>query len=89
MKAILPIALITTAAIVAAPAAADAKAVVRTVCADSSYVKRSPGFVVVGTLFKDQKIRVTRYDKSHKHAYGFARGHVDKHGWVLTRDLCH
>ena len=88
MKFILPTALITTAAIVAAPAAADAKTVVRTVCADSSYVKRSPGFVVIGTLFKDQKIKVTRYDKSGKHAYGYAYGHVRKHGWVETADLC-
>ncbi len=64
------------------------EAVTRTVCADSTYVKRSPGFVVIGTLFKDQKIKVTRYDASHKHAYGFAAGHVNKHGWVDTADLC-
>jgi hypothetical protein len=89
MKFILPTALVTTAARVAAPAAADAKTIVRKVCADSAYVKRSPGFVVIGTLFEHQKIKVTRYDKHHRHAYGFAYGHVDKHGWVATRDLCH
>ena len=90
MKHILPTALLATA-VLAAPAAAAAKPVKpvkRTVCADSSYVKRSPGFLVIGTLFKDQKIKVTRYDKSHKHAYGFAYGHVHKHGWVSTAALC-
>ena len=51
--------------------------------ADDSYVR-----VVFGTLFKDQKIKVTRYDKSGKHAYGYAYGHVRKHGWVVTADLC-
>ena len=87
MKAILPTALIA-ATVAAAPAVAAEKPVVRTVCADSSYVKRSPGFVVIGTLFKDQKIKVTRYDASGKHAYGLAYGHVRKHGWVLTSELC-
>jgi hypothetical protein len=51
-------------------------------------VKRSPGVVVIGTLFKDQKIKVTRYDKSGKHAYGYAYGHVRKHGWIAAGDLC-
>jgi hypothetical protein len=87
MKHILPITLLATA-VLAAPAVAAEKPVTHTVCADSSYVKRSPGFVVIGTLFKDQKIKVTRYDKSHKHAYGFALGHVQKHGWVNAADLC-
>jgi hypothetical protein len=87
MKHILPTTLLATA-VLAAPAVAAEKPVTRTVCADSSYVKRSPGFVVVGTLFKDQKIKVTRYDTSGKHAYGFAYGHVRKHGWVKTADLC-
>ena len=34
------------------------------------------------------EIKVKRYDKSGKHAYGFAYGHVRKHGWVKTADLC-
>jgi hypothetical protein len=88
MKRILPIALITTLAAAAPATAATHKTDTLKVCADSAYVKRSPGFVVIGTLFKDQKIKVTRYDASHQHAYGFAYGHVRKHGWVITAELC-
>ena len=87
MKRILPTLLLTLT--LATPAlAADNDTGVREVCAKSTYVKRSPGFVVLGTLFKDQKIKVTRYDKTGKHAYGYAYGHVRKHGWVVTADLC-
>jgi hypothetical protein len=50
MRLLLPTALLTTAAIIAAPATADAKSIVRTVYADSSYVQRSPGFVVIRRL---------------------------------------
>ena len=87
MKRILPTSLLI-AATLATPALADAKPTVRTVCADSTYVKHAPGRTVIGTLFKDQKIKVTRYDRSHEHAYGFAYGHAQKHGWVVTADLC-
>jgi hypothetical protein len=89
MKRILPTLLLTLT--IATPALATdngGKTGVREVCAKSTYVKRSPGFVVIGTLFKDHKIKVTRYDKSRKHAYGYAYGHVRKHGWVVTADLC-
>jgi hypothetical protein len=86
MKRLLPTLLLTLT--LATPALAADKTGVREVCAKSTYVKRSPGFVVLGTLFKDQRIKVTRYDKSGEHAYGYAYGHVRKHGWVLARDLC-
>jgi hypothetical protein len=86
MKRLLPTLLLTLT--LATPALAADKTGVREVCAKSTYVKRSPGFVVLGTLFKDQKIKVTRFDKSGEHAYGYAYGHVRKHGWVLARDLC-
>jgi hypothetical protein len=89
MKRILPTLLLTlTLATPALAADNPGKTGVREVCAKSTYVKRSPGFVVLGTLFKDQRIKVTRYDKSGKHAYGYAYGHVRKHGWVVTTDLC-
>jgi hypothetical protein len=89
MKRILPTLLLTLTLTTPALAADHGdKTGVREVCAKSAYVKRSPGFVVIGTLFKDQKIKVTRYDTSGKHAYGFAYGHVRKHGWVKTADLC-
>jgi hypothetical protein len=77
------------AATIAGTAVAPAGAAdVRKVCADSTYVKHQPGRVVIGTLFKNQTIKVKRYDSSRKHAYGFARGHANKHGWVAVSDLC-
>ena len=89
MKRLLPTLLILTASATAAtPALAAHKPGVRQVCADSTYVRHTPELTMIGTLFKDQKIKVTRYDKSGKHAYGFAYGHVRKHGWVKTADLC-
>jgi hypothetical protein len=86
MKRILPTLLL--ALTLTTPALAADKTGVREVCAKSTYVKRSPGFLVVGTLFKDQKIKIERYDKSGEHAYGYAYGHVRKHGWVSVDDLC-
>ena len=90
MNRILPTLLLTTtiAAGAVAPALAAEKTGMREVCASSAYVKHQPGKTVVGTLFKGQKIKVERYDKSGKHAYGLAKGHANKHGWVLTADLC-
>jgi hypothetical protein len=88
MKRILPTTVLIAAAL-ATPALADAKPAVRTVCADSTYVRHTPRLTVIGTLFEHQRIKVTRYDRSRKHAYGFAYGHVHKRGWVKTSDLCH
>jgi hypothetical protein len=90
MKHILPTLLLATAAATAAtPAlAADGKTGLRTVCADSTYVRHTPNLTMIGTLFEHQRIKVKRYDKSGKRAYGFAYGHVNKHGWVKTADLC-
>jgi len=90
MNRILPTLLLATtiAGAAAAPAGAADKTGVRKVCADSAYVKHQPGRIVIGTLFKNQTIKVKRYDSSGKYAYGFARGHANKHGWVLTADLC-
>jgi hypothetical protein len=84
MKRVLPTIMLTLA--LASPAFAADKTGVREVCAKSTYVKNQPGRVVIGTLFKHQKIDVSRYHG--KWAYGFAKGHANKHGWVLTADLC-
>ena len=88
MKRILPTALILTATLAAPALAADHPTGTRTVCADSTYVRHTPNLTMIGTLFEHQKIKVSRYDRSGKHAYGFAYGHVRKHGWVETADLC-
>jgi hypothetical protein len=88
MKRILPTALLI-AATLTTPALADTgKTGMRTVCADSTYVRHTPNLTMIGTLFEHQRIKVTRYDRSGKHAYGFAYGHVRKHGWVEIADLC-
>jgi hypothetical protein len=90
MKRLLPTLLVLSAtATAAAPAlAADHPTGMREVCAKSTYVRHTPNLVMIGTLFKDQKIKVTRYDTSGKHAFGFAYGHVNKRGWVKSADLC-
>jgi len=90
MNRILPTLLLTAtlAAGAAAPALAAEKTGLREVCADSTYVTLKPGAVFSGTLTKGQRIRVTRFSPSGKFAYGMARGHVNRHGWVKTADLC-
>ena len=88
MKRILPTTLLIAATARRLPRSPPSKTGVRTVCADSTYVRHTPNLTMIGTLFEHQKIKVTRYDTSHKHAYGFAYGHVRKHGWVKTADLC-
>lgn len=90
MNRILPTLLLTAtlAAGAAVPAAAAEKTGLRKVCAKSTYVTLKPGAVFSGTLNQGERIRVTRYSKSGKFAYGMARGHVNRHGWVKTADLC-
>jgi hypothetical protein len=90
MKHILPTVALCTTLVAAAPAVAHegAKTGPRKVCEDSTYVRHTPKLTMIGTLFKGQTIKVTRYDSSHKYAYGFAYGHVRKHGWVKAADLC-
>ena len=74
---------------VATPASAAAgQTGVRTVCATSTSVMQEPGKTFTGTLFKDNTIRVRKVSKSGTWAYGFARGHAQKTGWVKTADLC-
>ena len=90
MNRILPTLLLTTtiAAGAVAPAVAADKTGVREVCAKSTYLTLEPGAVFSGTLTKGQTIRVTRYSPSGKYAFGFARGHINRNGWVKTADLC-
>ncbi|MBE2317337.1 hypothetical protein DVA67_015250 [Solirubrobacter sp. CPCC 204708] len=90
MTRILPTLLLTTTLAVGGvtPAVAADKTGVRAVCAESTYVMHKPGKTVTGTLFKDQKIRVTRYSPSGRWAYGDARGNAKRKGWVKTADLC-
>jgi hypothetical protein len=90
MNRILPTLLLTTtiAAGAAVPAVAAEKTGVREVCAKSVYVTLKPGAVFSGTLKKGEKIEVTRYSPSGKFAFGKARGHVNREGWVKAASLC-
>ncbi len=90
MKRFLPTLILTTtiATTAVAPALAAQPTGVREVCARSTYVTLQPGKIFSGTLNKRQTIRVTRYSPSGKYAYGFARGHVNRTGWVKAADLC-
>ena len=66
-----------------------AQAAVRlTVCANDLYVRDAPAGVIIGTLFKGQTISVERYSPSGDWAYGFAYGHVNRHGWVQNGWFC-
>jgi hypothetical protein len=86
MKRFLPTLLLTLT--LATPALAADKTGVRKVCARSTYVTLQPGKIFTGTLMKNQTIRVTRYSASGTYAYGFARGHINRKGWVKAADLC-
>jgi hypothetical protein len=85
MKRFLPTLLLLTTTLTT-PALAAEKTGVREVCAKSTYLQLEPGKRFTGTLTKGQTIRVERY--SGKYAYGFARGHVNRRGWIKTADLC-
>jgi hypothetical protein len=87
MKHILPTVVLSTALLAAAPALAAGTGTHK-VCVDSTYVRNTPKLTMIGTLFEGQKIKVTRYDAGKQYAYGFAYGHVNKHGWVKAADLC-
>jgi len=86
MKRLLPAFALTL--VLAAPAHDAEKTGVREVCARSTYVSLQPGRIFSGTLVKHQTIRVTRFDASGRNAYGFARGHINRYGWVKTSALC-
>lgn len=61
----------------------------RKVCAKHLYVDQHPGLmVVIGTLFKNEHMRVRKLSASGRYAYGMAYGHVNHNGWVKTSGLC-
>lgn len=63
-------------------------ATTRAVCADDLYVRKTPGGIIIGTLFRGQHFRVDHYSPSGIWAYGFAYGHVNQYGWVMAQYLC-
>jgi hypothetical protein len=60
----------------------------RKVCTKFAYVDARPGSTLIGTLFRHETFVVHRYSRSHRFAYGLARGNVHKRGWVRAAQLC-
>ena len=57
-----------------------------TMCADSLFVRTEPLGAWMGTLYKPQTFLVERVNGSW--VYGFAYGHVNRHGWVQNGWFC-
>ena len=47
-------------------------------------MRDGPDGRTLGVLFRGQSIRVDRVSAAGRWAYGFAFGHVNRHGWVLA-----
>ena len=57
-----------------------------TVCAQTLYVRTSPGGAWLGTLYYGQTFLVEKI--SGGWAYGFAYGYINHHGWVQDGWFC-
>lgn len=82
---------VAAAASIAVPAAASAaqRADTREVCAKSVYVKRAPGVIAVGSVYRGEKVQITRYSKSGRFAHIVApRPGFTARGWVERAYLC-
>lgn len=78
---------VLTTALAAPASAADGTVGQReTVCAESLSVRTQPGGAWMGTLSHPQTFAVERV--SGDWAYGFAYGHVNRHGWVQDGWFC-
>lgn len=58
-----------------------------TVCAQSLYVRTSPGGAWMGTLYYGQTFLVEG-PRSSGYIYGFAYGHINRRGWVQDGWFC-
>ena len=61
----------------------------REVCVKTAYLKKRPGVVVAGTVYKGEKVQVTRYTKSGRFAHVEAPkpGYTPR-GWIEVSHLC-
>jgi hypothetical protein len=76
-----------TTALAAPASAADGTVGQReTVCAESLSVRTQPGGAWMGTLTYPQTFAVERV--SGGWVYGFAYGHINRHGWVQDGWFC-
>ncbi|HET8681125.1 MAG TPA: hypothetical protein VFM54_04550 [Micromonosporaceae bacterium] len=58
-----------------------------TVCAQSLFVRTSPGGAWMGTLYYGQTFLVEG-PRSSGYIYGFAYGHINRRGWVQDGWFC-
>jgi len=85
------IAAAVAALVVAVPAGASAAngtiGVRETVCASDLFVRTDPGGAWMGTLTSGQTFLVEG-PRSGGYIYGFAYGHINRHGWVQDGWFC-
>ena len=58
-----------------------------TVCATDLFVRTDPNGAWMGTLYRGQTFLVEG-PRSGGYVYGFAYGHVNRHGWVQDGWFC-
>lgn len=79
------------ATLAATPGAAHAAngtiGVRETVCANDLYVRTEPNGAWMGTLYRGQTFLV-KGPRSGGYIYGFAYGHINRHGWVQDGWFC-
>ena len=77
--------------VILAPTAASAAngriGVRETVCAQDLFVRTSPGGAWMGTLHNPETFLVEG-PRSGGYIYGFAYGHINRHGWVQDGWFC-
>jgi hypothetical protein len=82
---------VVAVAVAGAPDAAQAAngtiGVRETVCAESLFVRTSPGGAWMGTLHYPETFLVEG-PRSGGYIYGFAYGHINRHGWVQDGWFC-
>jgi hypothetical protein len=57
-----------------------------TVCAETLFVRTSPGGAWLGTLYRGQTFLVEKISSGWD--YGFAYGYINHHGWVQDGWFC-
>ncbi|MFI7428146.1 hypothetical protein ACIBPB_14250 [Micromonospora sp. NPDC049836] len=58
-----------------------------TVCAQDLFVRTDPNGAWMGTLYRGQTFLVEG-PRSGGYVYGFAYGHINRHGWVQDGWFC-
>lgn len=80
------VAAMTTVAMPAEAYSGGTVGVRETVCAETLYVRTSPGGAWLGTLYRGQTFYVEKISSGW--AYGFAYGYINHRGWVQDGWFC-